>query len=64
MLTVDEIRRKAEAMERLALEADETRAKAYRDIAAQWRLLEIEAVYMEAMERSVAPGSQPPPQRS
>lgn len=63
MFTVDEIRRKAEAMEHQALEADEANAKAYREIAAQWRLLEIEAVFMGAIEDSAAPGSHLPRQR-
>lgn len=61
MLTIDEIHDKAEAMERLAATVSEADAAAYRHVAMQWRLLEIQAVYVDAMRASVAPESYPAP---
>lgn len=49
MLNLPDIRLKAEAMERLAAEGDDASAAAYREIAMQWRLMEIQAVFMEAI---------------
>lgn len=49
MLTIDEIRHRAEAMERLAATVSEADAPAFRHVAMQWRLLGVEAVFMDAM---------------
>lgn len=49
MLNLPDIRLKAEAMDRLAAEADAASAAAYREMAMQWRLLEVQAVFMEAI---------------
>lgn len=59
MLSLAEIRSKAEAMDRLASEASEPDATAFRDLALQWRLLEVQAVFMNAMDQSAV--SEPPP---
>lgn len=61
MLTVDQIRAKAVTMEHLAATTGEAAGKAYRDMAVQWRLLEVEAVFMDAMRLSVAPTSESTP---
>lgn len=60
MLTLDEIRLKAEAMERRAAEADGASATAYRELATQWRLLEVHAVFMDAMGEAGPPALNPP----
>lgn len=49
MLTIEEIRLKVATMERLAREGDEVSAPAYLQMAFQWRLLEVQAVFMDAM---------------
>jgi hypothetical protein len=49
MLTIEDIRLKAATMERLAREGDEVSAPAYRQMALEWRLLEIQTVFMDAM---------------
>lgn len=49
MLSIPDIRLKAEAMERLAAGVDDASAAAYREMAMQWRLLEVQAVFMEAI---------------
>jgi hypothetical protein len=51
MLTLDETRQKALAMERMAAESDGANAAAYRQLAMQWRLLEVEAIFMEEIMR-------------
>lgn len=55
MLTLEEIRRKAEVMERLATHVREADVTGVREVALRWRLLEIEAVFMKAIRPSVAP---------
>ncbi len=49
MMTLDEIRLQAQAVDRLAAEAEGEIAADYREMALRWRILEVQAVFMEAM---------------
>lgn len=57
MMTIAEIRAKADALEQRAAESDDARAVALRAMALQWRLLEVEATFMEAWRQD---WSEPP----
>lgn len=60
MLTIEEIRLKAEALDQRAATADDIGARAYREIATQWRLLEVHAVFMDAIRDAATPACDPP----
>lgn len=60
MLTIDEIRLKAEAMDQRAAATDDIGARAYREIATQWRLLEVHAVFMDALRDAALTDCDPP----
>ena len=50
MLSLDEIGLKAEAMERLAAGVDHAGAAACRAVAMQWRLLEVQTAFLNALQ--------------
>jgi hypothetical protein len=53
MLTADEIRSKVRELEIAAENAGEAAAAAYRQLAMRWRLLEVDAVFMETIETAM-----------
>ena len=53
MLSPDEIRHKVRALDRDAAAAAEPSRAAYRQIALAWRLVEVEAVFFDALRRGL-----------
>jgi hypothetical protein len=59
MLTREEIKLKIEALEAEAAKLGEPDGARFRELAVKWRLIEVEATFMDAMRMKLIDDSQP-----
>lgn len=60
MMALEDIRLKADVMERLGAQPDDAIAAACRDMAFQWRLLEIQAAFLDTRMDTAHAEAKPP----